>query len=268
MIRSNSSRWGWAVWCALSALVMVGCSKSSTGPDATNPNVNLVVAFSKAGTPGLLKGSGIAATDSLRIDSAVVVFERIKFESRIDTVIVDTTGKDSPDTDRDLQVMLKGPFVVHVRDTVAIDFANKTLPAGTYDGIQFKIHRLMAGESHEDSDERHNKPKPSDSAITGSSISVWGSVKKSGTWTRFAFYFDGEIEFKLKGNFVVDANTSTFTMALNFNIGSWFTNVQTGALLDPTDLSGSNRDQLKRAIYAAFGKGRGGRDRNGDGHPD
>ena len=128
----------------LMALMVAGCSQSDN-PVAGQQQVpvNLSVAFSSGSGTGLLKTAGGTSADSIRIDSAIVVFARIKFESHIDSVAVDSTGEDSAkvESDDNLNVTFRGPFVVHVRDTVAIDFASQTLPAGTYNGIKFKIHR-------------------------------------------------------------------------------------------------------------------------------
>ncbi len=248
--------------------LFAGCAKSSVnGPSSSVTPVNMAISFSKTGTPGLKKTSGTATTDSLRIDSAVVVIARIKFESHVDTVAVDTVDGHTQDLDNDQSIAFKGPFVIHVRDTVGFNFANQVLPQGTYDGIKFKIHRLMDGEQYEDSDEHNHRPRQKDSSFVGSSITVWGAVLKNGVWTNFTFNFDGEVEFKIKGTFTVAASTSTVSIALNFNMGSWFVNPMMGTLLDPTDTSFQNRELIRRAIYNSFGKGRGGHDR-GDGHPD
>ncbi|HTP13695.1 MAG TPA: hypothetical protein VMM37_08695, partial [Bacteroidota bacterium] len=244
-----------------------GCDKSSTtGPSSGLTPVNMAISFSNSSGSGLMKSSGLASTDSIRIDSAVVVIARIKFESHIDTVVVDTVDGHTGDLDEDSNIAFKGPYVIHVRDSVALNFANQVLPAGTYDGIKFKIHRLLRGEPRVDSDDLNHHPRVDDSSIIGSSISVWGAVLKNGVWTNFAFFFNGEVEFKIKGTFTVAASTSTVNLAINFNMGSWFVNPMTGALLDPTDNSMMNRELIRMAIYRSFGKGRGGHDR-GDGHP-
>jgi hypothetical protein len=249
--------------------MIMSCSKTTTvEPSSSSPNVSMAVSFSKTISNGLMKYSEANAADSIRIDSAVVVIARIKFESHIDTVVVDTTEHEMDDMGHESNVVFRGPFVIHIRDTVAIDFANQVLPAGNYDGIKFKIHRLKHGEKHEDSDEHNNRHHMmNDSLLSGSSISVWGSVYKNGGWTEFVFNFNGELEFKIKGNFIVPASTSTVKLALNFNMGSWFINPTTGALLDPTDTTSDNYRLIKQAIYKSFGKGKGGHDR-GDGHPD
>ncbi len=245
-----------------------GCKKSEDPVSAgtSNPAINLSIGFSKVSSTTSL--GKITAIDSLRIDSVVVVLQRIKFESHIDTVKVDTSGKDSPDDDRESNITFKGPFIIHVRDSNAVNFADQTLPAGTYDGIKFKIHRIQKGEHYEDSDEHNRKGTPNNDSIVGYSVAVWGSIKKNGNWVQFAFKSNIELEFKIKGNFTVAASTNTLNLALRFNTGDWFTNVKTNLLLDPTDQSKTNQELINEAIKKSFGKGRGGHDSNKDGHPD
>jgi len=251
-------------------LLLAGCSKSDNpvGEDSSARNVSLAVVFSKTGSTSLGKTTGLLVADSLRIDSAVVVFQRIKFESHIDSVHIDTTGLEVED-EREFNITFRGPYVVHIRDTVSIDFADQLLPAGTYDGIKFKIHRLVAGEKYEDSDEHNNRPRVKDDAgFLGASIVVWGSVKREGTWVAFVYKYNGEVEFKMKGNYTVSESTSTVNIVLRFDMGMWFRNLNNGSLLDPTDTSSTNRALIAKSIHHSFERGRGGHDSNHDGHPD
>jgi hypothetical protein len=245
-----------------------GCNKSDDPVSASksNPSTNLSIGFSKVSSKTLF--GKITAVDSLHIDSIIVVLQRIKFESHIDSVKVDTTGKESSDDSNESNITFKGPFIIHVRDSNAVDFANQTLPAGTYDGIKFKIHRIKKGEKYEDSDEHNRKSAPNNDSIVGYSVAVWGTVKKNGAWVQFAFKSNIELEFKLKGNFTIAASTNTLNLALRFNSGDWFTNVKTGLPLDPTDQSKANQELINEAIKKSFGKGRGGHDSNHDGHPE
>lgn len=266
------SRFSLSIALILSSAFLVamlgGCAKdTATAPSSSATPVSMSISFSTAGTSGLMKSSGTTTADSLRIDSAVVVIARIKFESHIDSVIVDTTEGQTEDLDNDANIVFRGPFVVHVRDTVAFNFADNVLPQGSYDGIKFKIHRLMNGEQYEDSDEHNHRTRQRDSAFVGSCITVWGAVYKNGAWQNFTFQFNGEYEFKIKGTFTVAASTNTVNIALNFNMASWFTNPWTGALLDPTDTSMMNQEMFRYAIRNSFERGRGGHDR-GDGYPD
>jgi hypothetical protein len=249
-----------------------GCDKS-TGPVSTENggNVNLQVSFSKSssGLP-LLKTFATDAVDSLRIDSAVVVLAKIRFCSRVDTVSTDSTGHgDGREHSEYDGVTFRGPFVIHVRDTLSVDLGSQTLPAGSYDGVKVEIHKLQMGERHEDCDRhRHRTVIATDSSVAGSSIIIWGAAKKNGVWTPFTLRLDMELEFKVKGNFVVAESTQTVQIALNFNMAKWFRNPYTGTLIDPTDPGSFSRQTLMRAIRYAFHEGRGGHDHNGDGHPD
>jgi hypothetical protein len=249
-------------------LMVSGCSTSSTGPLPASTPVKMSAMFSKSGTPGvLLKVAAVPGYDSLRIDSAIVVISRIKFLRHADSVAVDTGDARNDSLEHDSSIVFRGPFVVHIHDTVSIDFANQVLPTGTYDGIKFKIHRLENGEAHEDADEHHHHMVQNDSSAYGASIVVWGAVHKDSVWQSFTFLLNDELEFKVKGNFVVPASTSTVNIALNVNMASWFASPVDGSLLDPTDSTWSNRRLIRQAIAKSFGSCRGGHDM-GDGHPD
>ncbi len=244
-----------------------GCSEDTVATNPSSSSVDLSVGFSKLGTNTSLMRS--FATDSLRIDSIIVVLQRIKFESHIDDAIADSTGKDSIDTDIDANYTFKGPFMVHVRDSMSVNFATHVLPAGTYTGIKFKIHTVKKGEYCEDSDSRnHRLSTISSDSLAGYSIAVWGSIRKNGVWVPFAFKSNIEVEYKLKGNFTIAGSTSTVAMALRFNTADWFKDRSSGVLLDPTDTTLLNRVAINQAIRASFDKGRGGRDGDHDGHPD
>lgn len=210
------------------------------------------------------------STDSLEIDSAIVVFQRIKFESHIDSVSIDSTGDhDSDDDGNDDDVIFRGPFVVHVRDTMVINFANQMLSAGVYDGIKFKIHSIGWGERFEDSDDFNHHPRTiNDTTFVGSGIVVWGKVKANGTWREFTYRFGGEVEYKLEGNFVVLTATNVVNVVLRFDIGFWFRDPKTGALLDPTNTLEPNRELINRSIKRSFQTGKCGGDHDRNGWPD
>lgn len=251
---------------AVVLLVLLSCERDPVTPSTETP-VALPVSFSNDGSGSVSSGVW-SVVDSLRIDSAIVVFKRIKFESHLDSMDVDSLEHDDEDED-DINIKFKGPFVVHVRDVISIDLGRQTLPAATYTGIKFKIHRLKAGEPHEDSDERKwgHRISP-DSLPVGASIVVWGFVRKNDEWVPFEFRFDEELEFKVRGAFVIPNTTNTVNIAMNFNPQLWFKNLETGGILDPTELSDSNRSLFRRALHNAFGKGKCGKDDDRDGHPD
>lgn len=245
----------------IASLLLAGCSKSSNplSTSATSGNVTMSVAFtSNSPVTSLSKTSSTFAANTIRIDSATVVLAGIKFETNIDSVSVDTSG-DSPllyINDGNPDVIFRGPFVIHVRDTVAINFASQTLPAGTYNGVKFAIRRLDRGMQYHDSDHFNGNAVPPDTSIQNYSIIVWGSIYKDSTWVPFQFKDNQNLEFKVPGTITIATATSQIKVALNFNMGSWFTNPQTGATLDPTDMSYQNQLLIRQAIRSSFGDGR------------
>ena len=255
----------------LISIFVAGCSKTTnpiSSSSSTNGNVTMSVAFSDAGTPVGFRKTGAysissitSGADSIRIDSAIVVFARIQFESDIDTVTVDTnTGIPFINVDEDnSNINFRGPFVVHVHDTSAISFASDTLPAGTYTGIKFDIHRLAPGEKFKDSDDFNDMVGSSnDSSTMDFSIVVWGAVYKDSAWVPFEFKDNQNLEFAVKGTFTIPTATSHVDVALNFNMGSWFMNPD-GTLLDPTNTSLRNYIMIQQAIRTSFHEGRCGR---------
>ncbi len=254
------------------SIVLVSCTRttnptsSSSLSSTSSGNVTMSVVFSNSGTPvGLSKvGSVTPGVDSIRIDSAIVVFARIQFESDIDTVTVNTNGG-FPFINiniNDTSLTFPGPFVVHVRDTVAIDFASRTLPAGTYNGIKFDVGQLGPGRRFQDSDIFNHRVRDSsvviDTSATNFSIVIWGSVYKDSAWVPFEFKDNQNLEYKVKGTFTIATATSSINIALNFNMGTWFIGPN-GNLLDPTDTSFRNYAIIQQAIGASFGNGRCGR---------
>ncbi|MBE0556819.1 MAG: hypothetical protein IH628_06250, partial [Proteobacteria bacterium] len=140
---------------------------------------------------------------------------------------------------------------------------------GTYNSIKFRIHKLSDGDHHFDSDDHHHEYLPSDnSPYVGSSIIVWGQVRNDGLWQQFTFETNTEAEYRIRGTFVVDETVQTIPVALNFNIGRWFVDPATGALLDPTDTTGGNVLRIHEAIRSSFENGSCGRDDDHDGRPD
>jgi hypothetical protein len=253
-----------------------GCEKSGNpaAPAGSGVPVNLMVSFSKSARGlSLFKSADDGDrgfVDSIRVDSVVVVVADITFRPDADSISMNHEG-DNHGEDRgdDARLTFRGPFVIHVRDTLAIDFASQLLPAGKYNRVTFHIRRLMPGEGHEDSDEHANHGlRDDDSSVVGSSVIICGAVKKNGTWSGFTLLEDLDLEFMIKGDFVVQEATGTVNIAFNFNLEMWFRDPESGAVLDPANTSGETREAIVRAIRFAFGQGRGGHDHDHDGHPD
>jgi hypothetical protein len=250
-------------------LALSGCTKSSDNPmnSGSGSSVTMALGFSnQASGISLGKTSGVLAIDSLRIDSANVVIDKIRLWRNIDSVAVDSTkADDDMDSDSTEVLMFKGPFVVHVRDSIAVDFASQVIPAGNYTGVSISIRRLMHGERHWDSDDFDGmQPVSSDSLMQTASVVVWGAVKKDSGWVSFMLPLDISTTFKIKGDFTVPEAVSSMRFALNFNMDLLFTNPYTGGFLDPTNPL--DRWWIARALTTLFGHGHCGRQFGSHGH--
>jgi hypothetical protein len=268
-------RSSWAVLPMAAALLggLTGCAKDSGNPlGASNPQtqVSLALSLSRTGSVVPLRKVDVGGTvDSLKIDSVTVVVASIRFQSHIDTVTVDSLGDDHGLDGSDIKVILKGPFVIRLRDSLTANFADQTIPAGAYDGVTLRIRKFSESEHFEDSDDHdHHGGGHSDAGLSGSSVVVWGSVYKNGAWVPFTLNLDLELQIKIRGNFVIPEAVSSVSFALTFDIGPWFKDPDTGAFLDPTDPSNHIRERFTKAVTAAFGHGHGGHDHDHDGHPD
>jgi hypothetical protein len=128
----------------------------------------------------------------------------------------------SQDDSKSARIAL-GPVVV---DLGAADLSsasvNKvldaTVPAGTYDKIKLKIHRLQSAD---------NVPGADDLVNAGASILIDGTFNGA----PFQFRTALEAEEELEGKFVIDADSQNIT--LNFDPSGWFLSGTTA--LDPSD---------------------------------
>jgi hypothetical protein len=113
---------------------------------------------------------------------------------------------------------------------------DSTVPAGTYDKIKFKIHRLQDAD---------NVDGAADLVAKRASILIDGTFNG----TAFQFATGIEAEQELEGKFVIDDTTQNIT--LNFDPSSWFVSGTTA--LDPADPANKLAIEANiRASLAAF----------------
>ncbi len=262
-----------AVLVAAFAL-LAGCQDNSTSPVTGDQNVlvRLTAALGQSEGPirlGKVPGAEgtLAAVDSLAVDSALIVLKDIAFTGAVDTAKTRDSMKVSEDDDAEEhegehmshRIHFKGPFLVPLYSGHPTQIALDTIPAGTYNGIKFVIHKLRKN------DVRRNPSFPD--SLVGYSIVINGRVKLAGgSWTPFVYKADINEEFKVKGNFVVLPGDKLIPYVLNFDMASWFVS-SSGRILDPG--SRSDRRIIRQNIKAALsGHVRGGRDDDDDGMPD
>jgi hypothetical protein len=110
---------------------------------------------------------------------------------------------------------------------------DSTVPAGTYDKIKLKIHRLQSAD---------NVPGADDLVKASASILIDGTF--NGTAFQFATALEAEQE--LEGKFVIDGQSQNIT--INFDPSAWFTSGTT--VLDPSDAA--NKLAIEANIRASL----------------
>jgi hypothetical protein len=263
------------VTCFIALIFLIGCSDNSSGPAASGGSGVPVAVIGTAGMSGgsgqLMKIDGTSgAIDSIRVTSSIIILKDIAFHSSIDTVhIRDSSEVDCDDRNEgegerhdgeghgEMQ-HFKGPFVIELLNNTPTQIALDTIPPGTYDGIKFILHKLHRR------DLAANPLFPD--SLMGYSIVVSGNVFYAGkSGVPFVFKADINEEFKVRGDFVVDAGSNLVPYALDFQMNTWFDGHS--RVLDPN----SHWDQriirwnIKHAFKYLM---KGGRDWNHDGHPD
>lgn len=247
------------VLAALFSLAMVcACNDSPNGPgNSDGPQISFSVKYFGASRTNALPKftAGVAAVDSITITRARLVLSKIDFE-----------GGDENSEDDDMEFRTP-PMVIELNLTGAVQqvmIAN--VPAGTYDEIEFKIHRVDSADIAVLS--------PADQAafadfITGERYSVIIAGLTYSNGAAQSFVFNSKIEAKQEYDLnpplvVTDANTTT-NLTLAIEASQWFVNGN-GVLLDPND--GANRSaieaSLKRSLKLYQDDDRDGDDDYGD----
>jgi hypothetical protein len=189
-------------WIAIPLVALAAACSSGGG---TNPSLSVSArsgALSTAATTTVPSATGVSLT---RIRVALRDLElrsrdgKSRAEIALGPVVVDLGAAD-----------LSSASVQKVLDS--------TVPAGTYDKIKLKIHRLQSAD---------NVPGADDLVKAGASILIDGTFNG----TAFQFATSLEAEQELEGKFVIDGQSQNIT--IDFDSSAWFTSGTT--VLDPSD---------------------------------
>ncbi len=217
---------------AVLALLAAGCS-DSTSP-ATDGQISMSTRYTTQTV--LAKTQGGAAVDSVVISRARLVVRDIKFK---------TQGAESLN-------FRTAPMVLELSLAGAVQsIGTSTVPFGTYNRIEFDVHRVEAPEIAA-------LPAADQTAFTDFlagekySIIIDGTVYRTGL-APAAFIYRSKVDAKQKIDLspamVLDASTTTVNATLVVSSAGWFTN-SVGALVDPTDTNneGVIDENLKASI--------------------
>lgn len=196
----------------LTVFLALACDQLTTNPlDKTN-TLRIVATYQPQ---ALYK---MAATDSLHITRVRFLMRHIKFKSAYE---------DSVD-------YISQPRVVDFPlDGTSVELADSTIPAGTYEKVEFKIHRL-------DDDDPvdlayYNHPDFADFVTGGRySVIIDGTIYENGTSTPFTYRSrkDAEQELKFPVPLVVQDWGLNAQVTFTVVSSNWFVD-ENGNFLDP-----------------------------------
>lgn len=189
-------------------------------------------------------------SNTLIVTSAELAIERIRFKGEDNGSCPASDGEDENDDCENFTVgaqILALPLDGSVETIVAAD-----VKEGTYNRIEFKIHKL---NSSDDEGVIADRPDFEDAAI-----------RVAGTYNGNSFVYlwreDVEQKIRLEPPLVVNSDGASVNATLSVDVVSWF--AAGGVLVDPASANegGSNKDLVKENIKDSF---RGFRDHDHDG---
>lgn len=236
----------------LVSMVWMACDKS-TEP-TTVGRISLTSNYSSLAAPPALsaavlsKSAGSSAADSLTITRARLVLKDIKFKSNVDSMNYKS-----------------GPVIVELNLTAAAQSIDvKEVPFGTYNRIEFDVHRTQPSEIS-------GMPTADQAAyadfLAGEvySIIIEGTVYRTGQSDTAYVYrskVDAQQKHDLLPELVVSQQVPDANVALLISSGSWFKD-SGGLWVDPTDPNNEGIiDENLKASIRVF------KDNNKDGSKD
>ena len=217
----------------LAALLVLAACGDGTGPTTgTQVSLTFVTGASAGGAAAPMAVSFMDGTNTLEITGVKIVLREIELE----LVEVDECDDVEPEPEgcEDFEV---GPLLVDL----PVDGSTSTeitimIPSGTYDEIEFEIHKV-SGDDDEDADFLLENP-----TMEGKSIVVVGFY--NGVEFAYATDLNEDQEFDLVPNLVIDQEGVATNVTIRFDLSTWFVD-GSGNLFDPaTALKGGPNEDL------------------------
>lgn len=234
---------------ACAAAILAACS-DGTGPAGTAPVTFLVSARAAAAPAAAGDVTVTVGAATMVISSVELVARQIRLRRSGDGCPSD----DGAGSDRCGNLRLDPTLLVVPLSGDAEEIADVNLEAGTYDRIQFQIHK----PTNSSNDAAFLAANPT---WAGISIRVAGSY--NGTPFSYTTDLTAVETVNLDAPLVVTEGVGT-AVTLHLDVTGWFVN--SGSLIDPVALAGSQqlRSRVEQNIRASF---KAFRDDNGDGTP-
>ena len=244
------SRFSTIAASALAASLIAACS-DSTGP-AGRPGVSLSFstksptrAFSAYSAPSsdVVVGSG---ADAITIDTAQIVLREIELKQDSAAGCLVDGGEDECEELEVGPVLVNLPLGAGVSTQVPVQ-----VPAGSYREVEFELHS-PSGDGSRDGAFRLANP-----AFANASVRVTGTYQ--GQRFTYVAAVEAEQEHEFATPLVVDGSESNLT--INVDVGSWFKDAASGAVIAPTTANASRIEgNIKRSFDAFEDDDRDGQD--------
>lgn len=228
-MKSSIQKWT-KIASLMSMLLLYGCNSTGTNDHMASMSLNFAAQNASS-------SSKIATTqaDELTITEAKMLIKEVELESSLED---DGAANDTLDFET-------GPLVVSLNlDGTPNEVSINEVPAGSYDEIEFEVHKPEDGETPPDPDFK-----------TGSSGNERFSVIIKGTFNGQDFLYRSrenmEQELELAHPLVINDDTGNTNLTLSVDLSLWFKN-ENGTTLDPTAENNRSRidDSIKRSFEA------------------
>lgn len=212
---------------AVLSFLFQGCDSTETTDSAVS------LSFS---TPGLIQK---ITDDTITLDTVKILLRDVKLK-------YETESEEDISNDVSDEVSVKvGPFIAYLNlNGVTTDFAVSNIPAGTYNKVKFKIHKIEASEM-----------PPDPEFEEGDDNSLRYSVIVKGIYNSNPFIYKSRKsvhqKIELENPLVIEPNTFT-NLTITVDPSTWF--IKDNMILDPTDPANENdidnniKDSFKRCF--------------------
>lgn len=248
------------------ATTLAACSSTSSGSGSAGSVALNLATTPVARTAAMAAGPGVSlasetiadGTNTLLIDSAAVVLRKIELQSADTAQGACHPDDDTERPDDDCEEIKLAPVLVDLPlgGTTAERQFTVEIPAGTYDELEFKIHKLTS--SSRDAALLAQHPEFANASIR---------LKGTFNGTPFTFLSDvtAEYEQELSPPLVIAAAGAT-DLTINVDLDSWFRPNGTTLINPATANKGQpNESVVANRIRASF---KGFEDKNRDGRED
>jgi hypothetical protein len=224
--------------------VFAACDGSGSGPSNTGRQATFQLATRpKTAAPAAGLQASIGASETVTLGNDVLVIDSVKLVLRqIEFKRVESSGCDPTLPHDGCEELKAGPVLLDLPLGAGAERTfTVAMATGTFDKVEFEIHRPEAGV-----DDAFITANPS---FSGVSIRVWGTFNGAG----FSYQSDLDVgqEADLVPPVTVTDNSGA-QVTLLVDLSTWF--VSNGALVDPNSANpgGQNEGVVKSNIESSF----------------